>query len=146
MGRAAGLQKEFLDPPERLKSKNGHLAGIVHAIDERSFEFRCYLDELGWENNFYKRLIRLSQNTADWNQNALLMYGLEAEAEDIVDPKEIEAGLGISFYRSSQVVLTNIQVSDFCTFRVHSIWFAHEPESADDIKSHFTNLLNEVDE
>ncbi|WP_237229074.1 hypothetical protein [Rubinisphaera sp. JC750] len=149
--QAAGLPTAFSKPPKRLESKQGHLAGIVHCIDERTFEFRCYLTDLDWESSFYSQLASMSKSRTAFLELEHLEYGLKLEAKDLAQDTaetqvELETGLGIRFYQSDENVLSNIQASDFCTFQAQSIWFSQQPESADEILFHFEALLNEIDE
>jgi hypothetical protein len=144
LGRSVGLSDEQLRPAVRHVSGVGHLAGIIHVVSDREFEFRCYLNDLGWEAPFYERLIALSPSESTVADARVLGYG--RAGENIQRPQEEgESSLGLDFYLPPDEAITYIQVSDFCTFQARSVWIDNIPMTAEEIESYFQKLLDQID-
>ena len=147
---------------EALQSSGAHLAGMIWVESERSFEFRCYLLDLSWEEHFYKmcateidKHVALN-NIADLGIDkhvaldniADLGYGSNGSRDEREGTDEADRvdTLELSWATTKGEMFLEVEVSDLCTLTAQSVWIGKEPpKSSDQLIAVFQEVLNVLD-
>ena len=148
LGQSLELSTDQTQSREALQSSGGHLAAMIWAETERTFELRSYLIELSWEADFYKRCATLSGKDVALKGIVSLGYGRDISGEQVQGTDEAQRvdALELAWAITRGEMFLEIEVSDLCTLTAHSVWIGKEPpETSDQLVAVFQKVLDEID-
>lgn len=118
-----------------------HLRAVIHRIADFEFEVRAYLDDLSWEESFYKRVTAIAAER-------------RASPIDVAQQRNVSTFEGEKRLRRpsaswrilDRYLVCDILVGPFCLIKMKGTWISIEPpRQIDQVRATFEMALNEID-